>query len=104
MKRRLFMNPVPTIPGGGTVLFVTDREHRYLDNPEEREEAGTQNILGAIRCGLVFQLKETIGAAEIRKRENRMVSEALREWKKNPNIHILGCTQSQRLPVSKGWL
>ena len=48
----------PTIPGGGTVFYVTDNHHRYLSNREEREEAGTPNIVGDIRLGLVMNLKQ----------------------------------------------
>lgn len=57
VKRKLLQNSVPSVPGGGTVLFVSPTEHRYLEVAEEREEGGTRNILGAIRCGLVFRLK-----------------------------------------------
>lgn len=48
----------PTIPGGGTVFYVTDNHHRYLSNREEREEAGTPNIVGDIRLGLAMNLKQ----------------------------------------------
>ncbi|CAM9285754.1 unnamed protein product, partial [Sphacelaria rigidula] len=34
-------------------------------NIEEREEGGTPEILGAIRLGLVFQLKERLGSLEV---------------------------------------
>jgi hypothetical protein len=40
------------LPGGGTVFFVTEEHHRYLDNLEEREEGGTPDIVGAIRCAV----------------------------------------------------
>ena len=57
VKKHLLTNDVPSVPGGGTVVFVTNDRHRYLADYEEREEGGTQNILGIIRCGLAFQLK-----------------------------------------------
>lgn len=53
----------PTISGGGTVFYVTEEHQRYLANREEREEAGTPNILGDIRLGLVVNLKEMINHA-----------------------------------------
>jgi len=37
-----------------------------ISNVEEREEGGTPEILGAIRLGLVFQLKKRIGSLEAR--------------------------------------
>ncbi|MEM9608964.1 MAG: aminotransferase class V-fold PLP-dependent enzyme [Actinomycetota bacterium] len=56
-RRDLFDNRVPETPGGGTVAYVNDAEHVYLDDIEHREEGGTPDIVGAIRAGLVFQLK-----------------------------------------------
>ena len=54
--RALFRNSVPSVPGGGTVFFVTDRKHRYLGDIEEREEGGTPNILGALRAALALKV------------------------------------------------
>ena len=53
----------PTIPGGGTVFYVTEGHQRYLSNREEREEAGTPNVIGDIRIGLVVQLKQLANSA-----------------------------------------
>ena len=44
-KRSLFVNEIPSEPGGGTVFFVTEADQRYLSNRQEREEGGTQDIL-----------------------------------------------------------
>jgi len=52
---------VPDLPGGGTVAYVNPSEHRYLDDPAQREEGGTPAIVEAIRAGLVFQLKQAVG-------------------------------------------
>lgn len=40
---------------------MTENSHRYLKEIEMREEAGTPAIVGAIRAGLVFQLKQVHG-------------------------------------------
>src|SRR6476646_4607675 len=40
-RRELFRNRVPDVPGGGTVAYVNDSEHRYLDDIATREEGGT---------------------------------------------------------------
>jgi selenocysteine lyase/cysteine desulfurase len=34
---------------------------RYLSNRVEREEAGTPGIIGDIRIGLAFRLKQLVG-------------------------------------------
>ena len=41
---------------------MTENSHRYLKEIEMREEAGTPAIVGAIRAGLVFQLKQVHGS------------------------------------------
>lgn len=98
-KRGLFRNTVPAVPGGGTVRFVTERVHRYLEDPEQREEGGTPAIVESIRAGLVFQLKEAVGAAVIEERERALVERALSVWRRNPNIEILGNVEAERLAI-----
>ena len=39
---------------------MTENSHRYLKEIEMREEAGTPAIVGAVRAGLVFQLKQAL--------------------------------------------
>lgn len=98
-KRGLFDNAVPTVPGGGTVVFVTREAQRYSDEIEEREEAGTPAIVESIRCGLVFQLKSAVGAGVIREREEAHIRRAIASWSSNPNIDILGSTTLPRLSI-----
>jgi selenocysteine lyase/cysteine desulfurase len=98
-RRDLFRNRVPTVPGGGTVMYVNPLEHRYLDDPAHREEGGTPSIVGAIRAGLVFQLKDRVGVEAIRKREEDLIRRAIDAWSSNPNIEILGNTRADRLSI-----
>ncbi len=98
-KRALFSNPVPTVPGGGTVAFVTVGAHAYHGAPEHREEAGTPAIVESIRAGLVFQLKSAVGVDLIRAREEAHVARAIASWGRNPNIGILGSTELPRLSI-----
>jgi selenocysteine lyase/cysteine desulfurase len=98
-KRELFHNRVPSVPGGGTVLFVSPDAHTYDPEPAVREEAGTPAIVESIRAGLVFALKEVVGAEEIRRREHDLARRALRSWGANPNIELLGNTTVERLPI-----
>ena len=98
-KRHLFRNRVPGCPGGGTVCYVSGEEHTYVDDAERREEGGTPAIVGSIRAGLVFQLKEAVGWDTIRQREHDYVSRAVQFWKHNPNIRILGNEDAWRLSI-----
>ncbi|MBT3791276.1 MAG: aminotransferase class V-fold PLP-dependent enzyme [Alphaproteobacteria bacterium] len=99
MKKSLMKNKVPVIPGGGTVSYVSSDAHRYIDDPEHREEGGTPDIVGSIRAGLVFQLKEAVGAENIFTHEKDMARHAIDILGKNPNINILGNNQTDRLPI-----
>ena len=98
-KRALFANRVPTVPGGGTITFVSPKLHTYHPDPEIREEAGTPGIVESIRAGLVFALKEAVGADEIRRREESFARRALTSWGANPRIEILGNTGLDRLAI-----
>ena len=98
LKKKLFSNPTPTVPGGGTVHFVTRTKQHYYEDIEVREEGGTPAIIESIRAGLAFKLKEEVGVAEIEKRENAAVDYAFQVLLPNPNIFILGNTKVRRLP------
>jgi selenocysteine lyase/cysteine desulfurase len=99
VRRELVRNRVPTVPGGGTVNYVNPTEHRYLDDPIHREEGGTPAIVESIRCGLVFQLKQAMGEAEIRRREEDFIGRAIESWSANPNLEILGNVGARRLSI-----
>jgi selenocysteine lyase/cysteine desulfurase len=98
-KRSLLRNRVPSVPGGGTVLFVSPSGHAYEPDPEIREEGGTPGIVESIRAGLAFAVKETIGCEEIRRREHELARRALWAWGANPQIEILGSTVPERLAI-----
>ncbi|MBS1123140.1 MAG: Cysteine desulfurase, partial [Deltaproteobacteria bacterium] len=99
VKRPLLANTVPACPGGGTVAYVNQSEHRYLADPVHREEGGTPAIIESIRAGLVFQLKEAVGADAIREREVDFIERAIASWSANPNLHILGNQSAWRLSI-----
>ena len=91
LKRHIFdLSEPPEQAGGGTVLFVTEEDHRYLDDIQEREEAGTPNIVGAIRCGMVFQLHAAVGHARMQAIEHAATTEVLSAWQSHPLIEVLG--------------
>jgi selenocysteine lyase/cysteine desulfurase len=98
-RKELFTNRVPAVPGGGTVAYVNPFEHRYLDDIEHREEGGTPNIIGSIRAGLVFQLKEAVGTEAIRAKEETLIRGAINRWDMHPNIEILGNHEADRLSI-----
>jgi len=99
VKRALCRNRVPVVPGGGTVAYVNATAHQYLGDIAHREEGGTPDIIGSIRAGLVFQLKEAVGADAIRALEESFIRRAIASWRDNPHISILGNLDAWRLSI-----
>ena len=98
-RRELLRNRVPDVPGGGTVAYVNPSDHRYLDDPVQREEGGTPAIVEAIRAGLVFQLKQAVGVDVIRSHEQAFLQRAVDAWLAEPAIEILGNLNAERLSI-----
>ena len=100
VKRQLVASSsVPACPGGGTVAYVNEEEHVYVDDPVTREEGGTPAIIESIRAGLVFQLKDAVGADAIREREVDFIQRAIASWSANEHIAILGNKAAWRLSI-----
>jgi selenocysteine lyase/cysteine desulfurase len=99
VRRSLLTNRVPDVPGGGTVSYVNPLDHRYLDDPVQREEGGTPAIVESIRAGLVFQLKDAVGIDVIRAHEEDYLHRAVAAWKEEPTIEILGNLAAERLSI-----
>jgi selenocysteine lyase/cysteine desulfurase/tRNA(Ile)-lysidine synthase TilS/MesJ len=108
VKKTLMPAPdeLPTTPGGGTVFYVADGDHRYLSNKEEREEGGTANVVGDIKLGLVVHIKQSIGAEWIEQEEVRIAKYVLHRLTHDSgceNVVILGHDQetssSRYLPI-----
>ena len=58
---RIYRNQLkPTQPGGGTVNFVYKNMVDYIQDVEFKEESGTPNIIGGIRIGLAFLIRNKI--------------------------------------------
>ncbi|GBQ26984.1 aminotransferase class V-fold PLP-dependent enzyme [Gluconacetobacter azotocaptans] len=80
----------PVFTGGGTVRFVSPWGHDYSQSLACREEAGTPNVVGDIRAGLAFLVKEAIGQPRMDAHHAAFRRAALAVWDHNPNIEILG--------------
>ena len=100
IKKSLLHNTTPLISGGGTVFYVTDQHHRYIENYSELYEGGTQSIVESIRAGLVFQLKSQIGVDYIRSTEHQYLRLAVNKLSSINNLIILGNENTMnRLPI-----
>ena len=100
--RSLFRTRTPERPGGGTVEFVSGFDHASVDYArklDEREEGGTPAILGDLRAGIGFLVKEMAGPARILAHETAMAHQALTRLAKHPRIHVLGPLDLPRLAI-----
>ncbi|MBP2550643.1 selenocysteine lyase/cysteine desulfurase [Neorhizobium galegae] len=89
----------PSWSGGGTVKFVSSTGHDYSESLEAREEAGTPNVIGDIRAGLAFLVKDAIGESLMTERNRTLTQRALAAWKDHPRIELLGNLSADRLPI-----
>lgn len=90
----------PSWPGGGTVRFVSPWGHDYAGSLAAREEAGTPNVAGDIRAGLVFLVKEALGQAFLDRRHAVLKQRALAQWEAVDGLELLGAPQEKdSLPV-----
>jgi selenocysteine lyase/cysteine desulfurase len=98
-KQSIMNNSIPAVVGGGTVVYVTPEDHRYVANHERREEGGTPAIVESIRAGMVFKLQQEVGTDEIERREAILVQRAVKAFKQCPNLDILGNPDAPRLSI-----
>lgn len=90
----------PSLPGGGTVRFVSPWGHDYSGCISDREEAGTPNVVGDIRAALAFLVKESIGQAFMDQRHAALRGRALAAWSDIPEIELIGASGDKpALPI-----
>jgi hypothetical protein len=101
-NRALFRSDRPERPGGGTVDYVggIDRSNvDYVHRLDEREEGGTPSIIGDLRAGVAFLLKEMLDPAVILEHEIALARRAIERLSKRPRIQLYGPTTEPRLPI-----
>ncbi|KAJ3123158.1 hypothetical protein HK100_011702 [Physocladia obscura] len=93
-------NNPPVQPGGGTVVWVDAwGSHTYVSELETREEAGTPDVIGAIRAGFAFHIKTLMTAEFITATSQYLASYAISRLLRNKNIALLGPHDTPRLPI-----
>jgi selenocysteine lyase/cysteine desulfurase len=87
--REVFDKAEPYIPGGGTVLYVTENDV-YYDKSPDRHQGGTPNIGGAIALAESLKFLSEVGLDNIRSHEAELTQYSLEKLKEVPEISILG--------------
>ena len=104
-NKALYTNRVPDNPGGGTVDWTNPwGEHKYFDDVEAREDGGTPGFTQAIRAALCVRLKESMGAEQIRRREQELLALLWDRLAAVPGLHILAGQHRDRLGIISFYL
>ncbi len=90
VKRALLRRAVPGEPGGGTVFFVTAAAHSYVSNAEEREQGGTQDVVGACRAALALRVRASIGPEALASAAHAAAARVDASRRSNPRACVLG--------------
>uniref|UniRef100_A0A7S4RBV9 Aminotransferase class V domain-containing protein n=1 Tax=Alexandrium monilatum TaxID=311494 RepID=A0A7S4RBV9_9DINO len=89
VRKALLRNPVPAVPGGGSVFFVGPGWHSYISNTEEREEAGSPDLAACARTGLCFHLHASLPRGLVEGREATQLRALLGALAASPRVEVL---------------
>jgi selenocysteine lyase/cysteine desulfurase len=95
----LYRLRAPCTAGGGTVAFVNEREHHFVADIEQREDAGTPGTVQRIRAALAFMVQASVGPPAIERLEGTMIRSAIARLRRHPRIELLGNLDAPRLPI-----
>lgn len=90
LRNTVVRRDTPTLPGGGTVAFVSPVTQLYSPDVVAREEAGTPDVVGDIRAALVLLVKEALGQDWIDRRNRDLRDLALARWRGLAGLNLLG--------------
>ncbi|KAK4780426.1 hypothetical protein SAY87_016532 [Trapa incisa] len=104
MSKALYQltSSAPSTCGGGTVNYVNgfnEKDTIYYDDIEERENAGTPQIIQITKAALAFWVKDYVGYELINKLEHDYISEAIKRLLRNGNMEILGSKTADRQAI-----
>jgi selenocysteine lyase/cysteine desulfurase len=90
IRKELIDEQKPTFAGGGTVEYVDRNIHRFIDDKESREDAGTPGILQLIRAALAYQLRNEVGFKWIKTQKKYLLQHLISRLKEIKNCTIYG--------------
>ncbi len=99
-KRSLFSNRVPTVPGGGTIRFVSPADHSYHPEPEGAR-GGWDSRDRRVDPRRASRSRSRTPSVRTRSGAARSGSSARRwlSWRANPRIHVFGNSAVERVGI-----
>ncbi|NAY91421.1 aminotransferase class V-fold PLP-dependent enzyme [Muricauda sp. JGD-17] len=99
-NKKLYNKKVPDVPGGGTVTFTDPwGNHLYKPDIEEREDGGTPGFLQTIRAALAIKLKEQMGTAKMKQREQEINELVFEQLQNVEGLKLLASQHKLRLSI-----
>jgi selenocysteine lyase/cysteine desulfurase len=89
-RRDTFERGAPEQRGGGTVEFVSLDDVQWAPAPEDRDEAGTPNVVGAVAMAAAVQALQRIGMAAIAAHESALTYHALQRFARVDGLQVYG--------------
>lgn len=89
----------PTFAGGGTVRYVSRTSHFFVDEVEEREDAGTPGILQLIRAALAYQLRNELGFEWIASRKKSLYKRFIEGLREIEGATCYGCRKAENIGI-----
>jgi selenocysteine lyase/cysteine desulfurase len=97
-NEKLYKSNIPDNPGGGNVKWTNPSgEYQYSDVIEVKEDGGTPGFLQVIRTALSLELKDQMKVEYIKKREKELLDLCYTEFRKIPDLVILGDIKTERI-------
>lgn len=94
----VFIDGEPDYKGGGTIDFVTHESVTWT-SPPQKEEAGTQNLMGVIALAAAIKTLNKIGMNNLESYERSLTEYALSKLKNINEIELYGSTEDYKCRV-----
>lgn len=100
IRKNLFdTDAKPTFAGGGTVRYVSRTSHFFVDEIEDREDAGTPGILQLIRAALAYQLRNELGFEWIAERKKKLYERFIEGLREIDGATCYGCRKAENIGI-----
>ncbi len=97
-RKELLQDLEPAEVGGGMVDRVALEDYQVCETLPDREEAGTPNIVGAIRLAAAIEVLDRIGMDAISAHEARLTQKLIGSLQAIAEVRLYGDTDLRRVP------